>query len=111
MSEGISRVTIRRLEKVRDALDDQGLACWPVESLLVDYSELLAVREDMRQQGPPIGGRYIGPEDRKAVDDALDALHSAIMWRYESDDYAIMEALDRLIEYLKQAVEQKGEAV
>lgn len=111
MGDGISRVTIRRLQKVCDAFDDQGLACWPVESLLVDYSNLLAVREDMRQQGPPIGGRYIGPEDRKAVDDALDALHSAIMWRYESDDYAIMQELDKLIEYLKQAVEQKGEVV
>lgn len=105
MSRGISRVTIRRLEAVRDAFDDQGLCCYPLESLLVDYSNLLAVREDMRQQGPPIGGRYIGPEDRKAIDDALDALHSAIMWRYESDDYAIMQALDMLIEHLQKAVE------
>ena len=105
MSRGISRVTIRRLEAVRDAFDDQGLCCYPLESLLVDYSNLIAVREDMRQQGPPIGGRYIGPEDRKAIDDALDALHSAIMWRYESDDYAIMQALDMLIEHLQKAVE------
>lgn len=105
MCKGISGVTIRRLEKVRDAFDDQGLGCYPVESLLIRYSDMLSVREDMRQQGPPIGGRYIGPEDRKAVDDALDALHSAIMWRYESDDYAIMEALGKLIEYLRQAEE------
>lgn len=111
MGKGISRVTIRRLEKVRDAFDDQGLCGFPAESKLIYYSDMLAVREDMRRQGPPIGGRYIGPEDRKAVDDALDALHSAIMRRYEADDYAIMQALDKLIEYLRQAVEQKGEAV
>lgn len=104
MCKGVSGVTIRRLEAVRDAFDDQGLCCYPLESLLVDYSNLLAVREDMRQQADPIGGRFIGPEDRKTVDDALDALHSAIMWRYESDDYAIMEALDKLLNYLRQAV-------
>lgn len=107
MSNGVNEVTIRRLERVIDAIDAQrygGYSCGDYNPLVASYTDMLAVREDMRQQARPIGGRYIGPEDRKAVDDALDALHSAIMCRHEADECAVCEALEKLTDYLRQAV-------
>lgn len=105
MKNCINKATIKRLQKVCDAFSDQGLSGYPCESLLIFYSDLLRVREDMRQQADPIGGRYICAEDRYTVMFALDALHSAIMRRYDSCDYAIWERLEKLLDYLRQAVE------
>jgi len=108
MSEGINRVTIKRLERVMEAFEDEGLNGYSYgsyETLVARYTDMLAVREDMRQQAQPIGGRFIEPEDRLAVDHALDALHSAIMWRYEADERAVYDELEKLLEYLSHVEE------
>lgn len=96
-------VTIPRLERVIGAFEDQGrngYAGGDFAALLSYYDDMLSVREDLRKLTQPIGGRFIGPEDRLAVDHALDALHSAIMWRYEADERAVHDELEKLLEYL-----------
>lgn len=105
MKRGINTETIRKLEEFCADLYEGQYYGNDRETMLKHYRYMSDVREDMRQQAEPIGGRFIDAGDVNAVLRALDFLHNSIMRRgAEFDEDKIEEELRKLMEYLRQAV-------